>query len=139
MIMSGNPAELQQSLGLIHGAISDVLGLQKGKKGDLSPVSMSILYEACTGKLRMGDITEKYDIKKSTASGYVDRLEKMGYVRRMKDEDDRRNTFVLPTEKGKKWLRENEQKLAQYIEIHLKNLTPDEREEFIKLLSKFVR
>ena len=129
---------IHRSLGLIHGAISEVLGTQKGRKGELSPIGMSILYSACMKKTRVSDLTVAYDIKKSTASGYVDNLENKGYVRRVKDEADRRVTYIEPTEKGKKWVAENEKKLAEYIEKHLKNLKPGEREQFIELLTKFV-
>lgn len=136
--MSTERAVIHRSLGLIHGAISEMLGMQKGRKGDLSPIGMSILYGACMKKTRVSDLTVSYDIKKSTASGYIDNLEKKGYVKRVKDEEDRRITYVEPTEKGKKWVQENEKKLSIYIEKHLKNLKPGEREQFVEMLAKFV-
>jgi DNA-binding MarR family transcriptional regulator len=136
--MNDEKARIRHSLSLIHGAISDILGLQKGKKSDLSPVAISILYNASTKKLQVGDITRIYDIKKSTASGYVDNLEKKGYVKRMKSEDDRRNTYIVPTEKGKKWILAKENKLAVYIEKRMKRLKPEEQERFVELLERFV-
>ncbi len=136
--MDDEKARVRQSLSLIHGTISDILGLQKGKKSDLSPVAISILYNASTKKLQVGDITRLYDIKKSTASGYVDNLEKKGYVKRMKSEENKRNTYIVPTEKGKKWILSKENKLAVYIEKHLKRLKPEEQDRFIELLDRFV-
>ncbi|WP_337972218.1 hypothetical protein [Methanobacterium petrolearium] len=53
-----------------------MMGLQKGKKNELSMISISILYTSHIRKIRMRDISEIYDISKSTASGYVDNLEK---------------------------------------------------------------
>ncbi len=136
--MDSEEARIRRSLGLIHGAISEVLGLQKGRKSDLSPIAISILYTAYTKKLQIGDITQQFDVRKSTASGYVDHLEVKGYVRRMKSDDDRRNTFIVPTEKGKKWILAKENKLTGYIEAHMRRLKPEEREQFIELLAKFV-
>ncbi len=115
-----------------------MLGMQKGRKGELSPIGLSILYGACMKKTRVSDLTVTYDIKKSTASGYIDNLENKGYVKRVKDEADRRVTYIEPTEKGKKWVLANEKKLSEYIEKHLKNLKPAEREQFVELLTKFV-
>jgi DNA-binding MarR family transcriptional regulator len=131
-------AAARRSLSLIHGAISEVLGLQKGKKSDLSPIGMSILYGAYTKKIHISDISKMFDIKKSTASGYVDNLESKGYVRRIKDERDGRSTYIEPTEKGKKWILANEKKLSVYIEERMRNLAPAEQEQFIMLLAKFV-
>ena len=128
---------VQQSLSLIHGAINEMMGLQKGKKNELSMISISILYTSHIRKIRMRDISEIYDISKSTASGYVNNLEKKGYVQRKKGERDKRNIYVEPTEKGKRWIKEHEKKLSNYIEEHMSNLTSKEQEKFVELLSKF--
>ena len=128
----------QHPLNLIHEAISMTLGLQKGKKSPLSPTATAILYQAHTKKLQVTDIARLFDIKKSTASGYVDNLEKKGYVTRVKDEANRRNTYVVPTGKGEKWLENKELGLAAYFQRHMVNLSATERQEFVRLLAKFV-
>ena len=135
--MDSYKLRIQQSLSLIHDAINEVMGLQKGRKNELSMISMSIIYTSYTKKIRMKDISEIYDISKSTASGYVDNLEKKGYVKRVKGEYDKRNIYIKPTEKGKIWISENEKKLSDYIEEHMSNLTSKEQEKFVELLSKF--
>lgn len=129
---------VQKSLSLIHGAINEIMGLQKGKKNELSMISISILHTSYIKKIKMKDISDIYDISKSTASGYVDNLEKKGYVQRIRGEEDKRNIYIEPTEKGKKWIIEQEIKLSNYIEEHISNLTSKEQEMFVKLLSKFV-
>lgn len=136
--MEQKEADLRHSLSLIHEAISRVLGVQKGRKSDLSPIALSILYQSCNKKLQVTEIARFFDIKKSTASGYVDNLEKKGYVKRLKDSENRRNTYVVPTEKGKRWIQKNEKTLADYITKHMANLTPKEQQQFISLLVKFV-
>lgn len=136
--MDSYKLRIQQSLSLIHGAINEIMGLQKGKKNELSMISMSILYTSYIKKIRMKDISEIYDISKSTASGYVDNLEKKGFIKRVKGKDDKRNIYVEPTENGKIWISEHEKKLSDYIEEHMSNLTLEEQEKFVELLSKFV-
>jgi DNA-binding MarR family transcriptional regulator len=130
--------ELQRTINLIHEAISMTLGLQKGRKSDLSPIATAILYNAHIKNLQVTDISAMFDIKKSTASGYVDNLEKKGYVLRVKDEANRRNTYVVPTEKGEKWLRTKEEVLAGYVKKHMANLTVEEQSAFLGLLEKFM-
>lgn len=131
--------KIQDALGLIHGAISDILGLQKGKKSDLSPIAISILYVSSRDRLRVNDISRSYGIKKSTSSGYVDNLEKKGYARRIKSDTDRRVTYIVPTAKGKKWIASREKKLREYIMEHMKNLSSEEQDQFVGLLAKFVK
>ena len=129
----------QQPITLIHQAISMTLGLQKGKKSPLSPIATAIIYNAHTKKLQITDIAKTFDIKKSTASGYVDNLEKKGYVIRQKDPQNRRNTYVVATEKSATLIRANEKVLADYIEKHMSHLSPQEQKQFIALLAKFVQ
>ena len=100
---------------------------------------MSILYRACSTKLQVTNISRLYDIRKSTASGYVDNLEKNGYVKRVKDGENLRNTYVVPTAKGEKWITSKETLLADYVQQHLANLTVKEQQDFLMLLSKFVK
>lgn len=122
---------------LIHGAISETLGLQKGRKAELSPVAMSILYTATIKKIRMNDVSAAYDIRKSTASRYIDNLEKKGLVIRRRDEDDRRVVYVEPTAWGRSLIADNEKKLAEYIEKGMARLKPAEQEKLVELLVKF--
>jgi DNA-binding MarR family transcriptional regulator len=131
--------DLPGMLTVIHQTISNILGLQKGRKNELSPIATSILYNAHTKKLQVTDIASIYGIKKSTASGYVDTLEKKGYAKRVKEPENRRNTYIVPTTKGEKWISTQEKQLSCYIEKHLTQLTPKEQEELIQLLTKFTK
>ena len=137
--MEQNQTDLRQSLNLIHQTISTVLGLQKGRKSDLSPIAIAILYNSHPKKLQVTDISRLFDIKKSTASGYVDTLEAKGYVKRYKVEKNRRNTYVVPTAKGENWIQTKETVLSGHIKKHMAKLTIDEQKEFVDLLGKFVK
>lgn len=129
----------QHAITIIHQTVSTILGFQQGKKSDLTPIATAILYNAHTKRLQVTDIANTFNIKKSTASGYVDTLEKGGYATRVKDESNRRNTYVVPTEKGREWLATKEKILIGYVETHMANLTPDEQATFLGLLEKFMK
>jgi DNA-binding MarR family transcriptional regulator len=131
--------QMQYAITIIHQTISTILGFQQGKKSDLTPIATAILYTAHTKKLQITDIANTFNIKKSTASGYVDTLEKGGYVTRVKDEANRRNTYVVPTQKGLEWLAAKEKVLADYVKKHMANLTPEEQTAFLGLLEKFMK
>lgn len=127
----------RQAIGLIHGAISETMGLQKGRKSELSPVALSILYRIVTAEMQMNDVAEACGIRKSTASRYIDNLEIKGLVVRRRDMTDRRIVHVEPTAKGKALVAENEKKLAKYVEKGMARLKPAEQETLVKLLVKF--
>jgi DNA-binding MarR family transcriptional regulator len=131
--------QLQHAITIIHQTISTIFGFQQGKKSDLTPIATAILYNAHTKRLQVTDIANTFNIKKSTASGYVDTLEKGGYATRTKDENNRRNTYVVPTEKGREWLASKEKVLADYVEKHMANLTLEEQKTFVVLLEKFLK
>lgn len=131
--------QMQHAITIIHQTVSTILGFQQGKKSDLTPIAAAILYNAHTKRLQVTDIANTFDIKKSTASGYVDTLEKGGYATRVKDESNRRNTYVVPTEKGREWLQLKEKVLVEYVQKHMANLTPEEQTAFLGLLEKFMK
>lgn len=51
-------------------------------------------------KLTITELSDYMSIKKSTCSGIVDRLEKMEVLERVKDEDDKRVTYIMFSKKG---------------------------------------
>jgi DNA-binding MarR family transcriptional regulator len=138
LAMMGREKErAQRAIRLIHGAISETLGLQKGRKSEVSPIALSILYTSVVKKIRMNDVSEACGIRKSTASRYVDSLEDKGLVVRRRDGEDKRIIYVEPTIKGKSLIAENEKKLAKYVEKGMARLTPAEQKKLVELLVKF--
>jgi DNA-binding MarR family transcriptional regulator len=135
--MSAESERAGKAMELIHAAISEVLGLQKGRKGELSPMALVILYQATLKQIRMNDVAGLCDIRKSTASRHVDSLEKKGLVRRARDEADHRVVYVVPTPKGKALIADNEKKLAEFVDRGMARLKPAERDQFVDLLVKF--
>jgi DNA-binding MarR family transcriptional regulator len=86
----------------------------------------------------MKDIAQATEVAKSTVSYHIDVLEKKGYVQRLRGEKDKRDVFVIPTEKAKAWVAETEQEVFEYVAEGMSRLTSDEQEQFVVLFSKFV-
>ena len=86
----------------------------------------------------MKDIAKANGVAKSTVSYHIDALEKKGYVLRVRGEKDKRDIFVVPTEKAKTWIAKIERKVSDYAEEGMSRLTPEEQKHFVTLFSKFV-
>jgi len=51
--------------------------------------------------ISINELAKKTQLKKSTLTSMLDRLEKMGYVRRLRSESDRRKVLIKRTKKDK--------------------------------------
>lgn len=128
---------LRECMVFVHSWMSALLGTDRGKKSSFSPVALGILYMSYFHKIKMGDIPGKFNISRSTATDYVNNLEKRGYVRRVKDESDKRDIYIIPDKKGEKWILETETAIFSFLNSRLSVLSQDEQETFLSLLSKF--
>lgn len=88
------------------------------------------------GKLSMNAISKLIGKDKSTVTPLVNKLTKLGYVKKEKCKEDRRVTYVIITEKG----REIEGKFYDISnEVYLtayKGFSEEEKELLLKLLKK---
>jgi MarR family transcriptional regulator, organic hydroperoxide resistance regulator len=85
---------------------------------------------------KMTDISRTFDIKLSSVTGMMDRLEHEGYVKRIRDKDDRRIVRVTITDKGKKAVNEVKNKRKKHLEFVLKILTGEERRSLVGIMKK---
>ncbi|MFN0204073.1 MAG: MarR family winged helix-turn-helix transcriptional regulator [Bacteroidia bacterium] len=70
---------------------------------DISATEMEIvLYVDKNGPQKMKQVGELFDVKFSTLTSLVDKIENSGLVRRAPSKDDRRSIMVMLTKKGKK-------------------------------------
>ncbi|OAA90589.1 MarR family winged helix-turn-helix transcriptional regulator [Clostridium ljungdahlii] len=88
------------------------------------------------GRMSQSDLGEKMDIKDSTVVRLIDRMEKEQFVERVKDKKDRRVTYVLLTEKGKKRIEELLPIGEEMSKVFSKNISNEEFEIFNKVLNK---
>lgn len=96
---------------------------------------LTVLYDN-DGKLSMKEIGRLIGKDKSTVTALVNKLLKLGYVKKEKCKVDKRVTYVKITEKGKK-IEDKFNDISK--EVYLtayKNFSKEEREVLLKLLKK---
>ena len=82
------------------------------------------------------DIEKEFQIRRSTATGILNTMEKNGLIKRVVCKEDARQKKIVVTEKGTK-LQEESFKKMQEFEDNLKNsLTEKELNEFFNTLDK---
>lgn len=89
-------------------------------------------YGCCT----MGALARSMHVRMPTATGVVDRLVQVGFVRRSPRAEDRRQVFVELTEKGKAFIRQFHEVVRRRWEDVLRSLDPGELEAFYRILTK---
>ncbi len=96
---------------------------------------LTVLYDH-NGMLSMKQIGTLLGKEKSTITVIVDKLEKLGYVIKIKSENDRRSTFVCLTEMGKDIEKKFEEISFDVQRTAYNNFTQEEKSEFLRLLKK---
>ncbi len=84
-----------------------------------------ILYIHDFGPQRMKSIGEKFKIKFSTLTSLVDKIERLGLVKRMNSKEDRRSILVTITKKGSRMLEEYNDQIT-LIASKIKSITQTE-------------
>ena len=73
-----------------------------GNEENLSNLELSILFKLYQNpQMIMRELSEALHVSKSSVTGIVDHLEKLGYLRRVLHRNDRRSYALEITEKGK--------------------------------------
>ncbi|AMA74559.1 hypothetical protein ACH33_00755 [Aneurinibacillus sp. XH2] len=83
---------------------------------------------------RISDISRQLCLSNSTVSGIVDRLEENGYVRRVRDEKDRRVVWVFFSEKVKALCREVPALRDDYFDGIFAGVSEDEIKNIVNAL-----
>ncbi|MCD4714668.1 MAG: MarR family transcriptional regulator [Clostridiales bacterium] len=96
---------------------------------------LTVLYDH-NGTMSMKEIGTLLGKEKSTITAIVDKLEKLGYVSKIKNEKDRRTTFVCLTEMGKDIEKKFEEISKDVQSAAYNNFTKEEKSEFLRLLKK---
>jgi DNA-binding MarR family transcriptional regulator len=74
-----------------HDAVADYLGLHRTDLRCLDILDLA-------GRQTAGELAARMGMSTGAVTAILDRLEKAGYVRRLRDPDDRRRVLVEPTE-----------------------------------------
>ncbi|WP_202556284.1 MarR family winged helix-turn-helix transcriptional regulator [Paenibacillus silvestris] len=73
----------------------------------LTPPQFMTLYQIKKEPKTIGQIVDAVDLSYSTVSGIIDRLERDGWIERVKDEVDRRVTWIYMSEKKRAKFEDN--------------------------------
>ena len=101
-------------------ALIDVLGAEFERDTDLTFQTYDVLVhlEDDPDGLRMNELAERILYSKSGLTRVVDRLERDGYVRRVRPENDRRSIFVVLTDEGRSAMEQARRHHRRGIEEH---------------------
>lgn len=90
-------------------------------------------------KMTMKDIANCIHRTKPTVTVLVDKLEKLGYLKREVSNEDSRCTYIVLTQKGEDFQTTFEKISKNLNEMLNKNLSPEESELMEKLLRKVLK
>ncbi|ETT81540.1 MarR family transcriptional regulator [Viridibacillus arenosi] len=95
-------------------------------------ISLDILRE--TGPITAGELSKKTGLATGSITSLVDRLEKIGYVRRQNDPNDRRRVIIVPEYESKEEIRNTYEPLHKAMLNLASSYTPEE----LALISQFI-
>lgn len=96
---------------------------------------LSVLYKEDNG-LMMKEIANLIGKNKSTVTELVNKLVKLGYIKKEKSQADKRVTLISLTEKGKS-IRDTFDTISQnLVKTAYQDFTDEEEETFLRLLKK---
>ena len=85
---------------------------------------------------RFNDFAENYQIKPSTLTNIIERLERKGLVERVRSEGDRKAVYLHRTLRGNEIVAKHIEEDRVFFDRMLSPLTQIEKEQFIKLAKK---
>lgn len=101
---------------------------------------MVIKLIAHNGQVTISQLCDEMFLAKGTVSGIVKRLEEAGYVRKIKNENDKRNTYVTFSDKGMKFAKKFRNDINKSFDEIFRNFTEEEivevKNNLLKLRNK---
>jgi DNA-binding MarR family transcriptional regulator len=91
------------------------------------------------GPMRLGDLTERLFLDKSTTSRVVQTLVKKGYVEQRRDATDARATVLHPTPRGRRLCERITDDLVEQQKQLLQDLDPGIREGVVNVIRRLAR
>ena len=87
----------------------------------------------------INELAKKTQLKKSTLTSMLDRLEKMGYVRRQRSEKDRRKILIQRTDKDRNLESEYVRLSHEHTKIFFHGFTEDQIDRFENDLKRILK
>lgn len=80
-------------------------------------------------KINISELCEEMHLAKGTVSGIVKRLEASGYIEKLKDDNDKRNSYVVFSEKGIDFARKFRCEINSSFDKVFENISDEEMKE----------
>ncbi|AQM60274.1 MULTISPECIES: MarR family winged helix-turn-helix transcriptional regulator [Clostridium] len=97
---------------------------------------MVIKLIAHNGQVTISQLCDEMFLAKGTVSGIVKRLEEAGYVKKIKNEEDKRNTYVTFSDKGMEFAKKFRNDINKSFDEIFRNFT---EEEIIEVKSNLLK
>jgi MarR family 2-MHQ and catechol resistance regulon transcriptional repressor len=135
-VPSDSDVELWQSIRDIYRAALKRLNAKLRKERITFSQYNVLLALSRKGPMQMNKLSENMLVAPANVTGLVDRMEKKGYVRRRRDERDRRLYVIEATEKGTRIFTGISNRFRQYTGNLGSTLTHEERDSTLAALRK---
>ena len=114
------------------------MSMSRGGKHFSSQQRVLGILKKHNGEMTTSQLAEELDIRPSSVSELIKKLEKSGFVTRKKDEKDKRVTLIHLTESGITASEEKSDKIGDFSEIFFNSLDEEEQAELNRLLEKLL-
>jgi DNA-binding MarR family transcriptional regulator len=108
------------------------------EESQLTAPQVHALFWLGLGPLTMGELAKRIGVTEKTVTGVADRLERDAYVRRERDEADRRVVRVRLAPKGLSCFKEIDNHMNESLGDMLSALGADDRRSLFRILEKLV-
>ena len=92
-----------------------------------------------TPRLTMAEIAKKIGKDKSTVTALVEKLVRLGYLTKERDNEDTRVVYVALTSKGQELKPAFEAISSQLLDVFYAGVAEEEQEELLRILQKIYR
>lgn len=133
--------EINKSIGIVKLLKQVVHSIKKNVKNEFEEMgltgSQGMLMGtlAHNGEMKISDLSKRMGLSNSTVSGIIDRLEKQGYVERIRSKNDRRVVYVSVACKFRKKAKMHFSEIEGTIESIMNEATPEEVDKVFEGLS----
>jgi len=116
-----------------------VAGRKVLKDFDITPSQFDILQRLFfIGEMRLTGLSEALGITKGTTSGIVKRLVEYGYIKKVKNQSDKRAYNLSITESGREIINKVINKRVEYVKNVFETLDKKTRSNFLNYLRKIM-
>lgn len=138
--MKHDSFEIAMLIKEIYASTIEIVNYNLRDNGLTHQQTMVIKLIAHKGRVTISELCKEMSLAKGTVSGIVSRLEAADYVRKIKIDNDKRNTYVEFSNKGMEYAKNFKYDINKSFDKIFENFTEDEvketKENLIKLRNK---